>query len=330
MLNEFNKLIGREFIIGFFVPALIFIAGSAGILGQFEILPSWLHIDLNDPLKDTTFIAIVTTTTALFLMAANRIVFRTLEGYWLFDLGSRLNHVQRWRYRRLHSQITELTNERDICRKQNKEFAGRRERNRLVRIAAQRYPSKEELVLFTAFGNTVRAFEDYPRVMYGFESINGWSRLNAVMPKSYRDLLGNMRATTDCWVNLWFVSLLIIGEYSYICWHAGRGLVYPWIPLAGILIALLSSMQARSAVEQWGEWVKAGFDVYLPVLSEKMGFKRADSMESERQFWRKLSQGIVFRDAPSFDQLDSLRAPPFQPEEAGNAGKPEESEESDN
>jgi len=79
--------------------------------------------------------------------------------------------------------------------------------------------------MFTSFGNAVRAFEDYPRVLYGFESINGWSRLNAVIPKSYQDILGNKRAMTDFWVNVWFVSLLTIVEYSVVTIKEHRGLV---------------------------------------------------------------------------------------------------------
>src|SRR5712692_5725294 len=105
---EVNKIIGRDFVVGFFVPAVVMVAGCVGILHSFGILPPWLRIDPADPLKDSTFLALITTVAAFFLMAGNRIIFRTLEGYWVFNLGSHLNHFQRWRFRTLRQRISKL------------------------------------------------------------------------------------------------------------------------------------------------------------------------------------------------------------------------------
>jgi hypothetical protein len=311
-MGELNKLFGRDFVIGFFVPASIFVAMSAAMLRAFEKLPLWLRVDPTDPLKDTTFLALVTLAAAFFLMAGNRLLFRVLEGYWPFDLGRRLNYFQRRRFRKLHSRIRELTAERDECRVQNREFTEKHERNRLVLLAAQRFPSKESLVLSTSFGNAVRAFEDYPRIMYGFESINGWSRLNAVMPKSYQDTLGNMRSMTDFWVNLWFLSLLFATEWLLVAYRVRPGRTSLYIPFAGICVALFASVQARVAAEQWGEWVKAGFDIYLPLLCEKWGFVHPQNMEAERQLWQGLSRAIVFRNPSALDALEPLRQTDLQ------------------
>jgi hypothetical protein len=324
VLNELNKLFGREFVIGFFIPALVLVAASAGVLRAFGILPLWLRIDPADPLKDTTFFAIVTLVTAFFLMAINRNVFRTLEGYWVFNLGNHLNYFQRWRYRRLYSRIAQLDKERNECRKISVEFPRRKERNQLKRKAAQRFPSREDLVLFTSFGNTVRAFEDYPRVMYGFESINGWSRLNAVMPKSYGDVLASTRSITDLWVNLWFVSLFVIAEYFCISVSLAGAFRHWRILLAAVVGALVSSSQARRAVEQWGEWVKAAFDVYLPKLREELGFRKPENIEREREFWKRLSQAFVYRDRLTLDQLDDSRKS-YEPDSSHTISEGEES-----
>ncbi len=176
-----------------------------------------------------------------------------------------------------------------------------------MRFAAERFPSKEKQLLPTSFGNAVRAFEDYPRVMYGFESIQGWSRLNAVMPKSFRDTLGSMRAMTDFWVNLWFLSLLLMLEYLVFVYRTSKGLSSVYIPCAGLLVAFFASLQARIAAQQWGEWVKAGFDVYLPALCEKWGFLRPDGLENEHQFWTELSVAIVYRQLPALKVLEAYR-----------------------
>lgn len=311
MLDEMSKIFGRDFTIGFFVPSLAFLAASIGVFHAFGMAQSYT-IDTVNPLKDVTFLALVTFVVAFCLMALNRIVFRTLEGYWPFELGRHLNYIQRLRFRRLHSRLKKLTKEKSECQEKGEEFEKLRERkvrerNKLMGNAAQRFPSKEGLVLPTAFGNTVRAFEDYPRVMYGFESINGWSRLNAVMATDFREAIASMRAITDLWVNLWFLSVLVMAEYLIIAGWSSRFMDNSLIFVAGTIAALLASRQARMAAEQWGEWVKAAFDVFLPDLCLKLGYKHPKNRETEHELWYTLSQAFVYRNAPSLGKLVSFR-----------------------
>ncbi len=302
-MNEANKIIGRDFVVAFFVPAVVLVAAGAWILNAFGVLPLWLQVAGADPLKDSTFLALLTMVVAFFLMALNRPVFRALEGYWFFGLGHRLAYWQRWRFRRLHNRINDLNEElkNDAASKNSDE------RGRLLRKAANEFPAREDLVMFTSFGNAVRAFEDYPRVMYGFESIQGWSRLNVVMDKSYRETLGSRRAMTDFWVNLWFVSALIVAEYLILEFRLHRGLTLSWIPGVGVAACLAAASQARNAAGQWGEWVKAAFDLYLPLLLKTWGFTRPPSMPAEREMWTTLSQAMVYRNPGSLDAMEALR-----------------------
>ena len=75
------------------------------------------------------------------------------------------------------------------------------------------FPDEEAWLLPTSFGNTIRAFEVYPRVMYGLDAIPGWLRILAVIPKDYRESVDNAKAQVDFWLNLWFLSILMIFEY---------------------------------------------------------------------------------------------------------------------
>jgi hypothetical protein len=307
MLNEINKLFGRDFVIGFFLPSLLFLITSVVNLMSLGIHPIWMRIDPNDALKDTTILAAMSLIVAFFLMSLNRLIFRALEGYWIFDLGKRLNVFQRWRFRRLHGQLDRLKQQKDQCEKEKLTFTKVDEYNRLMERAAQRFPSKESLLLLTSFGNAVRAFEDYPRVMYGFESINGWARLNAVLPKAYRETIGNMRAATDMWVNVWFLSVIVAFEcFVPRAAHSLRqGPV--WVAMIPMAIGFLAAWQARIAAQQWGEFIKAAFDVFLPALCSKLGYQRPASRESERALWHSLSQAMVYRHSPSLDKLEGLR-----------------------
>jgi hypothetical protein len=103
-VGEINKIIGRDFVVAFFVPALLFVAGNAGLLRLFELLPTWLEVDPDKPLEETTFLALLTLAVAFLLMALNRLVFRLLEGYWL-GLGRRLSQVQRYKFDRLQASF---------------------------------------------------------------------------------------------------------------------------------------------------------------------------------------------------------------------------------
>jgi hypothetical protein len=120
-VGEINKIVGRDFIVAFFVPALLFVAANAGLLHSIGILPVWLQIDPRAPLEDTTFLALVTLALAFLLMALNRLVFRALEGYWL-GFGRRVNHLQRWRFDRLHMRMAVLRDERARCENEKLAF----------------------------------------------------------------------------------------------------------------------------------------------------------------------------------------------------------------
>ncbi|HEY7163751.1 MAG TPA: hypothetical protein VIB79_04260 [Candidatus Binatia bacterium] len=338
MVEEINKLFGRDFVIAYFVPSLAFILTTMAYLHLTNRPVSWLTIDPKDPLKDSTFIALITLAVSFCLMSINRLVIRTLEGYWIFDLGRSVAFFQRARFRLLHSRIEKLTAEALRCQRENRVFTKRRLRNRLMQRAAQRFPSQEEQVLCTSFGNTFKAFEDYPRVMYGFESIQGWSRLNSIVPKEFRETLASTRALTDFWANLWFLSLVFLVQYLLLqVFFFGqlpgwRNLFFDrpgvWFLYGAMVVVMVACWQARVAAQQWGEWVKASFDVFLPVLCAKLGYKRPPEIEAERDFWKKVSEAMIYRDPLSLEELNQFRessAPPARDRaDASPAASPRE------
>lgn len=80
---------------------------------------------------------------------------------------------------------------------QGREFPDDRlmKRNRLKLEIVESFPDQERWLLPTSFGNTIRAFEVYPRVMYGIDSIIGWNRLLGVIPKEYGDLYNDAKTS---------------------------------------------------------------------------------------------------------------------------------------
>ena len=324
MFNELNKVFDRNFVLGFFLPALLLLGLTVWLLGTVGLRPSWLTIDPQDPLKNTTVFALVSWVLAVFLQAINTPVYRLLEGYWPWGLERRLNFIQVRRFRRLNRRLEQLQAESLRAAERGKKYRRQGENNRAQRRTATAFPAREELVLPTSFGNVLRSFEDYPRDLYGFESIPGWHRLLAVVPKDYRELLDGSRANTDFWVNLWCVGVVLAAEYVGL-WSARRphraGLPGPWFPAACLAFAWVCYRQACAAALTWGEWVKAAFDAYLPELGKKLGYKVPVSAEEARRFWRNVSAVMVFRRKDILDDdLAAFRAAPAQRDGSGAAG----------
>ncbi len=179
MFGELPKLFDRNFVIGYFLPFAAFLAVSAvsiGLMGGFGLFPGLLTLSKADILVGTTIYGLVSWLGGVGLLATNRDIFRLMEGYKQFNPARLFAWIQKNRYRRLHRDRLSL-DEQFKCYRDRKEEVPqelRNERNELMRREARQFPDQERWLLPTAFGNTIRAFEVYPRVMYGLEAIEGW------------------------------------------------------------------------------------------------------------------------------------------------------------
>ena len=183
-----------------------------------------------------------------------------------------------------------------------------KKRNKLLREFVERFPDEERWLLPTSFGNTVRAFEVYPRIMYGVDSIAIWEHLLAVIPEDYRKLIDDSKAQVDFWANVWILSILFIFEYIFIASNINK-INNLWILVSAIVLVFVAFSRARASAVQWGKWVKAAFDVFLPELYKKLGFKSQKSEIEAKQMWRDFSQAIIYMDSdclPSRGYFDSI------------------------
>jgi hypothetical protein len=332
VLSGLNKVFDRNFIVGFVIPAMAFLGAMAFALDVFCVRPGWLTI--KEPLKDTTVAVLLVLVLALLLLVLNRTIVRFLEGYWYvnlansFDLrmrklqkrcGPRLGNwlvgLQKRFQPKMRKKWMDLTERIKVLNQNHQPNADCPERDELMQAFATEFPSTEDQVLPTAFGNTLRAFEDYPRVMYGFESIQGWGRLLTVVPKNYRELIDTSCADMYCWMNLWFLSIfavilepifLVFTLYSNVantCFFVRHG----GVVATAFLFGLFASWQTRMAAQEWGEGVKSAFDVYMPDLLKKLGYVRPDSREEERYLWETLSAAFIYRMPTSLDDLHRYR-----------------------
>jgi hypothetical protein len=310
MFGELPKLFGKSFAIGFLLPATVLGTILLGIFAEFGYSTVILPL-LKD--KDTFGIAVTLVVIWLLgiaLMALNVPIYRLLEGYYDWN-------PVRWRLADQQRVFDELSRKVETSREAREEARQQRQPvNPAIQAdlrmsleqQAQTFPDRRDWVLPTKFGNRIRAFEVYSRVIYGLEAIEGWPRLLAVIPADYRQAIDEAKAQTDFWVNLWLSGML--GVVVYIALAASnRVLPATWVPIACLIGALVAANFATATVRDWGMLVMSAFDLFRGDLAKKLGLTLPSSFEEERQMWVFVSQVMEFRSKEVTDLLARYRIP---------------------
>jgi|SRR5579862_3038890 len=287
---DFPKLFDRNFIIGYFLPLAVFLAvGSsfAAIIG--------VPFDTKEFVKANPFLSgFIIWLGAVLLLGVNRQVVRILEGYGRYNPLRIWRFIEVRRFNSLNKSVETLDQEFLAAGSALEKDRIRAHRRKLLALLAERFPDSAAFLLPTAFGNVLRAFEIYPREIYGFEAICGWSRILAIVPKDFRELIDSAKAQVDFWLNLWALSsIFFVGSFSAIIYLGSWKHIV--LIVGSLIVGWISSRCARSSAAQWGEMVKAAFDVFLPALRKQLGFEGSLSRADERKLWVGFSQVMTFR-----------------------------------
>jgi hypothetical protein len=296
MFSELPKLLGRDFAVGHLLPVSAFSMASLWLLTQFGLSPSLLPLFQTDSLLGVTVVVLAAWLGSVLLLALNRELLRFMEGYGTFNPLKVLAPLEKSRFKRLNSKIDSMREaQRDLVAKGAAVPSDlTRERIRLERIAAERFPDEETWLLPTPFGNTIRAFEIYARVMYGLDAIPAWARLLAVVPKDYRELIDGAKGQLDFWVNLCYLAALFLIEYFVAARVAGF-FAEPGVVGMAILVSWVAYVRACRAAVEWGDFVKAAFDLFLVDLKNKLEPALRGTDEAERGLWTRFTQAILYR-----------------------------------
>ncbi len=307
MFAKLPDLLGKNFVIGYLLPAFAFVVLNYSIDGAYNFLPNNIALSYLAQCTLTeqiTIIVLLSFVAGILLLIFNRDIIVLLEGYGKFNPFRLLHGWQKSRYYKLQQDITEACNTyRTAFEGDQNQIAFKEAQARYQELLEQRirdFPDKEEFVLPTAFGNTLRAFETYAREMYGADAIPIWTRLLALIPEDYRQFIDTAKTQVDFWVNTWFVTiaafLIYLGNLIYY-----RQFKLILLPFVCLLAAYIASQKARKAAVSWGNFVKAAFDLYLGDLQQQLGIK-ADDAETEngdRQLWQNFSQAILYNNPDS-------------------------------
>jgi hypothetical protein len=329
LFSQFSKILDRTFVIGYILPLSAFMAVSLWLLGIYELAPEAIDLSKIDVLRGTTAFGLVAWLGGMILVLLNGSIYRVLEGYGKWNPIRLLwGPIGRWRFARLQKKAEKLDEEA----LKSPELADclKGQRREVLTKLAQRFPD-EQWVLATSLGNIIRAFEVYPRIMYGLEDIQGWDRLLAVLPKNYITLIDDAKSRTDFWLNLTVLSFLALLEYAGLGIYTRRFQAF-WSPPLLAAAALVAYKLTGEAALEWGELCKSAYDVFLPKLLEAAHFQLAKTKEEDYERWRQFSQAIIYRRpdlmperqyvSPCDAAVDEDRAKPPEPED--NDGEDED------
>ena len=327
MLSEFTKIVDRNFVIGYLLPIVLFI--SANVLLVQLFFPQFnLYTNIfisqsqnNSTISTASDIALIyliqnflsvslaaltAIILSIILMILNRILIRIVEGYYLFR-HTPLQQRQLNKFRTLSGNLNRIEREREEERKRTGTISPESEKKyeaqymeTLLKLK-ERFPPSEEHILPTSFGNVIRAFELYPQVLYGMDSIPIWVRISSLLSKESTQGLNDSKAQVDFAINSMYLALMIFLEYIAFA-AINRSLLMIWIPILALGITIIWYQFAISTASEWGYQVKAIFDLYRNTLLSQMGVRIPNKWEDERIVWQKISRSFLY-----LDQLDIER-----------------------
>lgn len=295
MIGDLSKLLGRDFVVGFFLPSVAFLCAVAFLVHLSDEFGAAFDVFSSQPLYGSTLALIIAWLLATTLMALNRLIVRGLSGYGVVrPLLVFLERRQRSKFRTLQRDVERLKGQRKQC---PDEWQGdSKARSELIRKSlrlATHFPDDSAWILPTAFGNTLRAAEVYPRVVYGLDGAKGWERLAAVVSDEYRQVIEQARASVNFWINLWVFALIYAMLVLLTALWVDLSLSLIVTVLATIATIIVFPIAARQSAVVHGDRVRAAYDVFLPALYEKLGFP--GYVVERRQVWQQFSKVITYR-----------------------------------
>jgi hypothetical protein len=163
MLTGLPRLLGRGFLIGFVLPATLFLLALKTLDQAFQL--NLLAIP-----KDTDVLGVVIFPFAIIflgilLIAVNRPLIRLLEEY---GRANPFKILLSRKVDKFNKEIKPVLDEKRRLDQVRKHDSGAQSKmpdfSKRLLEAVTNYPDEAEFVLATRFGNIMRAFEVYPRV----------------------------------------------------------------------------------------------------------------------------------------------------------------------
>jgi uncharacterized repeat protein (TIGR01451 family) len=301
-------------------PVLLFLTAFTLVVLPITPFGHDLTAAVQDPTywQQHSFVALLLTVFVLVLSVLlynmNTSIVRLYEGYPWKDAW--IGRAFVW-YRKRHYERVARARRRIERLRREARIAGVRldvpdvvaAQPKLARIMNAAYPVRQDLVLPTRLGNTIRAFETYPIRQYAIDAVNLWPRLQAVVDSNLAQSLDSVKTSFDFMIHCSFLSaiLAVVTAASGLYWKtSSNAALAPWLLwVIGFGAASYAFYLAsiRRALE-WGSQVITAFDLYRLPLLAKLGYdqKPAD-LAAERRLWENINYKLLYPDERTYPDL---------------------------
>jgi hypothetical protein len=310
MLGDISKSIGKDFLIAAFVPAALLVGMNAFFVRWGLLAGAWFHdwstLGANKP----SALLIASFAAALVLAVMSSIVYRVFEGYLvnavyytgaaivaaaavvprgampgvfavgasiaLLGIAQTLTH----QWHRTHAALLAATTPKEDW--------------------SRHYPQNPSEIRPTTFGNVLRAFEEYPAVMWNIEPISTWVRLTAVLPADFAAQIENAKTSVTLLLNICVVATVLAFETALLA-GPNAETKWLWAALAWAVVAIVAYAVVPAAARRWGEYVRTAFDLYRLDLLVRMKVELPSgpfTFEQEREVWASVQQATYYTEYP--------------------------------
>jgi hypothetical protein len=309
MFSSLPKLADKVFVVGYLLPTLLFVCALGALFADQQLVQTVVSGEAQGWDKIVGLV-IAVWAIAVLMEFLNIEIIKFLEGYRAPIKGSqRLKAKQEARFAALDKPIQPLLqkvdNGEDLTKAEDEELE-----EKLVELHTS-FPSDENLILPTRFGNAIRSFELYGNEVYGADSVTLWASLLTVIPKDFAAAIGDVKAQIDGLVNVICFSVIFaiiaLARALYLLPRSNRLdashnldeetiRILLFILAAAVAAALTAGAYALAIrkVHAWGSYVKAAFDCYLPELARKLGFQVPATVPKQKELWELISQRLAY------------------------------------
>lgn len=158
------------------------------------------------------------------------------------------------------------------------------------------FPTNPNAVLATSLGNVIAAFEDYPRLRYGMDSIALWPRLLPVLRTSkYHEYVAQEKITFDFLLNILAVTLMLGLEFFCTLLYQNKIVSATVTLIVTCILLCLLYAGVVVAARQWGTTVRVAFDLHRQELFQRLKLKPVTSTKEEFERWQRVSNFLIYR-----------------------------------
>src|SRR5215472_2815947 len=113
MLSTLPKLVDKAFVLGFFLPALLFVLAGLALFFDLPEVKSLLATTETYSLEKFFYFVLIVWALAVSMLLVNNLQYQILEGYrWPMSRLARLKDAERLRFKNMQERIDVLRGER--------------------------------------------------------------------------------------------------------------------------------------------------------------------------------------------------------------------------